>query len=77
MQLEGEGLVEVKPQKGSFVFTVDEMEFSNLCDFRTALELPALGFAMENDPLKLAEELKQALETGSSSGSIWSRIFGG
>ncbi|MBL6930879.1 MAG: GntR family transcriptional regulator [Rhodospirillales bacterium] len=58
MRLEREGLVEVRPQKGSFVFEVDRVEFVNLCDLRTALEIPTLNYAMERHCEELVDELR-------------------
>ena len=56
-RLEQEGLVQVVAQKATFVFTMDEHEFRDICDFRTTLELTALRCALRRHRLPLADGL--------------------
>lgn len=72
-RLEKEGLVQVRPQKGTFVFTVTEEEIRELCDFRTVLEMTALRYSIQRHPRAVAAELEaivaamvEAHESGDS-----------
>jgi DNA-binding GntR family transcriptional regulator len=49
LRLKTEGLVEVLPQRGTFVFRIDASEAEKLSEFREVLEISALGFAMARD----------------------------
>jgi DNA-binding GntR family transcriptional regulator len=59
IRLEGEGLIEIRPQSGTFVFrpTVDELRA--LCELRTALEVEAVGMAMDRDPAGLEADIRR------------------
>lgn len=46
LQLKQEGLVDVQPQRGSFVFCMDADQVRQICDFRCTLEREALAEAM-------------------------------
>jgi DNA-binding GntR family transcriptional regulator len=46
LQLKREGLVDIQPQRGSFVFTMDADQVHQICDFRRALEREALMQSM-------------------------------
>ena len=61
-RLEQEGLVEVKAQRGTFVFTMDAEEFRDICDARTALELTALRFCLQRQPDALARDLGRIVD---------------
>ncbi|MCF1711123.1 GntR family transcriptional regulator [Tabrizicola sp. J26] len=58
-RLEGEGLIEIRPQSGTFVFrpTVDELRA--LCELRSALEVAAVELAFERDRAGLAEDIRR------------------
>ena len=47
--LQLEGLIEIAPQRGSFVFTPTSEDIERLCDFRVLLEMPAIALAAEGD----------------------------
>lgn len=47
LRLQGEGLVTVIPQKGTFVFSLQAGEVTALCELRLALESAALALAAE------------------------------
>ncbi|MEM8853723.1 MAG: GntR family transcriptional regulator [Pseudomonadota bacterium] len=49
VQLRGEGLVQIIPQKGAVVFTLSAREVIEICEFRLALETAALRLALERD----------------------------
>lgn len=46
LQLKREGLVDIQPQRGSFVFTMDADQVHQICDFRRTLEHEALVQSM-------------------------------
>jgi DNA-binding GntR family transcriptional regulator len=57
LRLKTEGLVDVQPQRGTFVFQMNEADVRDLSDFREVLETAALGFAMRRDARALGKEL--------------------
>jgi len=57
MALQDEGLVEVRPQRGTYVFSVDVDDTRQLCDLRGILEIGALRLAAEGDGVRLAGRL--------------------
>lgn len=44
--LEQEGLIDIRPQRGSFVFLPTREDIQNLCEFRRMVEAEALSLAM-------------------------------
>ena len=72
IRLEGEGLLEIRPQSGTFVFLPTVEELRALCELRTALELEALSLAMARslDGLsdtcsRICREMEEALRIRS------------
>lgn len=68
MQLKREGLVEVHPQRGTFVFSMTPEQVIKLSELRTILESAALRLTLERNPDRLAvrwaatvEEMERAL----------------
>ena len=57
VRLANEGLVNIIPQKGSYVFTVSGKELADMCTVRTALETTALKVSHENAPVELTAGL--------------------
>lgn len=55
--LKREGLVDIQPQRGSFVFTPDEAALAELIDYRTVIELGALDLAVRRDWAALGRAL--------------------
>ncbi len=49
-QLRNEGLVNVAPRKGAYVFSLSAREVIEICDFRMAIETAALKLALERNP---------------------------
>lgn len=49
IRLESEGLVEIRPQSGTYVFKPDHAELRALCELRIALEIEAGRMAFERD----------------------------
>ncbi len=58
VQLKVEGLVEIHPQRGSFVFELNEDQVRHLCSFRTMIETSALREVMLKDTSALVADLK-------------------
>lgn len=61
-QLQREGLVVVRPQRGTFVFDLTAEEFREICDCRTELETAALRLAMAKNGALLAARLAQLVD---------------
>ena len=49
LKLQTERLVEVKPQRGTFVFQYDTTELREICELREVLEPGALRIAIKRD----------------------------
>jgi len=71
LQLKLEGLVDIQPQRGSFVFTMNPREMEEFCDYRIILESSALRSALAHDADGLiaaldqrAKRMVKALEDG-------------
>lgn len=58
LRLKIEGLVEIHPQRGTFVFELNEEQVRHLCAFRTMIETSALRDAMLKDTSALVSDLK-------------------
>lgn len=61
LRLEGEGLVDVHPQRGTFVFQMTAAQVAQLGEMRELLELAAVRLAMARGPEALAEALEAVL----------------
>lgn len=59
--LEREGLVESLQRVGYVVRPISELEVSELCDIRLALEALALRWALSKDPVRLASAMRDNL----------------
>jgi DNA-binding GntR family transcriptional regulator len=58
LRLKTEGLVDVQPQRGTFVFHMSAGEVRTLSEFRDVLEISALRLAMQKDAPALAAALE-------------------
>lgn len=56
MVLKRQGLIEVHPQRGSFVFDMDANQVRKLSELREVLELAAMRMALANDRQALARQ---------------------
>ncbi len=65
-QLKIEGLVKIFPQKGTFIFTMNEQEVIEICEFRYTLESAALKLAIYRNRQAFLNELKE-IETKMSA----------
>ena len=62
VQLRGEGLVTIVPQKGAYVFTLSAREVVQICEFRLALEGAGLSLAIQRNRAALARDLTEVVE---------------
>lgn len=60
--LEQQGLIDVRPQRGSFVFRPNEEDIKKLCEFRRMVEVNALGLAMVRNREHTLAAMKAAAE---------------
>lgn len=56
-RLQSEGLVQIKPKSGTFVFSFCDSEFNDLLEFRYFIEAQGLQLAWKNNPRQLVQEL--------------------
>lgn len=61
LQLRLEGLVDIQPRRGTFVFQMTPVQVRELSEMREVLELAALRLAMERHPKRLASLLEALL----------------
>lgn len=73
--LEQQGLIDVRPQRGSFVFKPNQEDIEKLCEFRRMVEVDALRLAMRRerrdtlDAMKAAaDRMQAALDAGDRLG---------
>lgn len=57
LRLKADGLVEIHPQRGTFVFRLDGEQVGQLCRYRAAIETAALREAMVQAPDALVQAL--------------------
>jgi len=62
LRLQGEGLVQVHAQRGSFVFSLDETGVRDVCRFREIIECAALAEAMHADAAGVRKRLERNVE---------------
>lgn len=71
MALQVQGLIEIKPQSGSFVFMPTRQDIAELCEFRTLLELQAMQLSMEHkrdETIALLRAADLGMDEGKKSG---------
>lgn len=61
IRLESEGLLEIKPQSGTYVFKPDHLELRAMCELRIALEVEAARLAFERDPIGVRNQFAAIL----------------
>lgn len=61
VRLEAEGLVQILPQRGTFVFPLSDVDAHALSDFRSLLEIDALRIAMRDRAPALVAALRSVL----------------
>ncbi len=62
LRLRLEGLVVIHPQRGTFVFQLDEREVAHICQFRSMIECEALADAMKYRHAELVKALDASLD---------------
>jgi DNA-binding GntR family transcriptional regulator len=62
VRLQMEGLVDVQPQRGTFVFRYDATELREICELRQVLETGALRIGMQCNRESLIAALRQQVE---------------
>jgi DNA-binding GntR family transcriptional regulator len=67
LQLKLEGLVDIQPQSGTFVFNPTEAQVREICRFREIVELSALELAIQHDAKGLAQQMTAALKIAKTS----------
>lgn len=67
LRLEAERLVEVRPQRGTFVFLCDDAQIRDLCELREVLETGALRLALAHDRDHLAIALREAVQVAAEA----------
>lgn len=72
MTLQTERLIEIRPQRGIFVFNCDTDQIRDICGLREVLEVASLRLAVKKDPEELIARFhdallacRQAIEDGS------------
>lgn len=70
LQLKNEGLVDIQPQRGTFVFQMTSNQIRQLTVLRELLEVEALCIAMQNDARRLAEILNGIVERMDQSVAV-------
>lgn len=60
--LEQQGLIDVRPQRGSFVFRPNQEDIKKLCEFRRMVEVDALRLAMLRNRAPTLAAMKAAAE---------------
>ncbi len=67
LRLETEHLVEVRPQRGTFVFQYNEEELRDICELREVLETGALRIALSHHRETLIEQLENSLRVAETA----------
>lgn len=62
VRLQSQGLVEIHPQRGTFVFTLSAQQLTHLLQFRAMLETEALREAMQAHPRELLKRMAQCVK---------------
>lgn len=62
VRLQGQGLVQIHPQRGTFVFRLTPDEVAHLCRFRVMVETEALRDALGHDRARLLRSWKRCVK---------------
>ncbi|MBL0945163.1 MAG: GntR family transcriptional regulator [Hydrogenophaga sp.] len=62
VRLQSQGLVEIHPQRGTFVFTLSPQQLAHLLQFRAMVEIEALREAMATHPQALLQRMAQCVK---------------
>lgn len=72
--LEQQGLIDIKPQRGSFVFLPTQADIEKLCEFRRMIEIEALSLAMKRRRSETLDALKAAADDMQSAVKAGDRL---
>lgn len=61
-RLQSEGLVQIKPKSGTFVFSLSDVEFKDLLEFRFYIEAKAMSLSLKKNPKQLVQEISSILD---------------
>lgn len=61
LRLKSEGLVQIHPQRGTFVFRLEPEQVSQLCRYRAMIETAALREAAASDPKGLVKQMARCV----------------
>ncbi|KAA8996670.1 GntR family transcriptional regulator [Affinibrenneria salicis] len=61
-RLQSEGLVQIKPKSGTFVFVFNDSEFNELLEFRYYIESKAMALSLNKNPKQLVQEISFILD---------------
>jgi DNA-binding GntR family transcriptional regulator len=67
LRLKSEGLVEIHPQRGTFVFTLSPQQLTHLLQFRAMVETEALSEAMATHPRELLQRMARCVKEMKSA----------
>jgi DNA-binding GntR family transcriptional regulator len=70
LRLETERLVEVRPQRGTFVFQYGAADLRDICEIREVLETGALRIALSRNRGALIARLEQETEAAEAAGIV-------
>jgi DNA-binding GntR family transcriptional regulator len=70
MRLQIEGMVDVQPQRGTFVFQYDATELREVCQLREVLETGALRIAMRHHRTELVKALAEQVALIDAAGPL-------
>jgi DNA-binding GntR family transcriptional regulator len=70
LRLESERLVEVRPQRGTFVFEFDAGKLGELCELREVLETGALRVGLTRDRRRYVDRLAAEVAAAAEAGLI-------
>lgn len=61
-QLQNEGLVQIKPQSGTFVFSLGTIEFNDLLEFRYHIESKAMQLSFQKNYKQFVQEISFSID---------------
>lgn len=61
-RLQSEGLVQIKPKSGTFVFSLSDVELKDLLEFRFYIESKAMSLSLKKNPKQLVQEISSILD---------------
>jgi len=75
MRLQIEGMVDVQPQRGTFVFQYDATELREVCQLREVLETGALRIAMQYNHAELVKALGEEVALIDAAGTLTPQAY--